>query len=199
MAAHLKREKELWQAGFSAVCGVDEVGRGPLAGPVVACACILPKDAKFRGIKDSKLLTPELRQSIAKRLTTHAGVIWAIGACCHETIDAINIFQATLQAMQKAIAALRLPPDYILVDGTHCPASDIPSESIVKGDMTCQSIAAASIIAKVHRDALMHEYHKIYPQYGFDSHKGYSTVAHKEAIRNHGLCPIHRKTFTVIN
>jgi ribonuclease HII len=191
----LEQEKELWQSGFSAIAGVDEVGRGPLAGPVVACACILPKWSSFHGVKDSKSLTPTLRKQIAHKLTNDPNVTWALGIVTHEEIDQINILRATLLAMKKAIEALLVPADFVLVDGRDCPETDLPCRAIIKGDTLSQSIAAASIIAKVHRDGLMEAYHEVYPEYGFDSHKGYGTKAHLKAIATFGPTPIHRKSF----
>lgn len=191
----LTHEIALWKTGFSAIAGVDEVGRGPLAGPVVACACILPKAVVFDGVRDSKTLSPTKRCRIAETLKSHSGVIWALGIVSHEVVDSINILQATLQAMRQAITALSLSPDYILVDGRDTPGTSHPAQAIIKGDSISQSIAAASIIAKVHRDAMMDEYHKLYPEYGFSAHKGYGTKAHRDAIETYGLSPIHRKSF----
>ena len=191
----LKHEVELWKSGFTRIAGVDEVGRGPLAGPVVACACILPKGVVFHGIKDSKALDPNERKRLADFLTNHKDVHFSVGVISSEKIDEINILQATLLAMKEALDTLDVEPDFILVDGRDLPPTSIAKCAVIKGDMVSQSIAAASIIAKVLRDELMDEYHRQYPEYGFDKHKGYGTELHRQAIEAHGACPIHRKTF----
>lgn len=191
----LERESELWNCGYNAIAGVDEAGRGPLAGPVVACACILPKGMVFRGVKDSKQLSGIERKRLADLLTSHPDVHWAIGLVSAEKIDQINILRATLLAMQQALRALPSRPDFILVDGKDCPPSDLPQQAVVHGDALSQSIAAASIIAKVRRDEIMEEYHLRWPDYGFNQHKGYGTEAHLQAVQIYGLCPIHRKSF----
>jgi ribonuclease HII len=191
----LEREVALWREGFQAVAGVDEVGRGPLAGPVVACACILPRGVAFHGIQDSKKLEAGERKRIADILTSHPDIHWAIGIVSSEKIDQINILKATLLAMQQAIRALPVRPDFILVDGRDTPTLELPQQAIIRGDTLSQSIAAASIIAKVRRDEIMDEYHQRYPQYGFNKHKGYGTKAHLDAIQVYGLCPIHRRSF----
>lgn len=196
--ALVEHELLLWKRGQKYVAGVDEVGRGPLAGPVVACACILPKGVVFHGIKDSKLLSAKERSRLANFLTTHPEVIWALGTVSHEKIDEINILRASLLAMKMAIEALSVKPDFVLVDGRDKPPIEIECRAIIKGDMLSQSIGAASIIAKVHRDAIMDAYHKEYPLYGFDKHKGYATVQHCKAIEKYGQCPIHRQSFTRI-
>lgn len=191
----LEREVALWKCGYRLIAGVDEVGRGPLAGPVVACACILPRGIAFHGVKDSKSLNPPERKRLADFLISHSDVHYSIACFSHEKVDELNILQATLLAMREALLTLAVAPDFVLVDGRDKPPTDIPTMPIIRGDATCQSIAAASIIAKVHRDELMDEYHKQYPEYGFDKHKGYGTAAHRKAIEQHGPCPIHRKSF----
>ena len=191
----LEREVVLWRAGFQAVAGVDEVGRGPLAGPVVACACILPKGVAFHCIQDSKKLKACERKRIADILTCHPDIHWAIGIVSSEKIDQINILKATLLAMQQAIHGLPVRPDFVLVDGRDTPTIEIQTLAIIRGDSLSQSIAAASIIAKVRRDEIMNEYHERYPQYGFNKHKGYATKAHLDAIQVYGLCPLHRRSF----
>lgn len=193
--ALLEQEIALWKCGFKAIAGVDEVGRGPLAGPVVACACILPKGVLFHGVKDSKALEPQERKRLADHLTSHPDIYWAIGLVSAEKIDEINILRATLLAMQEAISTLALKPDFVLIDGRDSPPMDYARRTLIRGDSLSQSIAAASIIAKVHRDALMDEYHNHYPHYGFNKHKGYGTAEHRKAIEKYGLCPIHRRTF----
>ena len=182
--------------GHRTVAGVDEVGRGPLAGPVVAAACILPPKICLEGLDDSKKLTAAHREALFEQLTTHPDIVYGIGQVEPEQIDLINILQATLQAMLLAVQALSLVPDYLLVDGIHAPKTRIASQTLVKGDSRSFSIAAASVIAKVTRDRLMLKYHALYPQYGFNSHKGYGTKQHLRALEAHGPCPIHRLSFS---
>ena len=190
--------------GFRFVAGVDEVGRGPLAGPVVAAAVILPSEICLPGIKDSKLLSPRQREQLAPMIQHHA-VSWAIGVVDVAEIDRLNILRASLRAMMQAFQALSPLPDYLLIDGnqriTDEPASGSEAhhmpmqETIVKGDQLCLSIAAASIIAKVARDRMMVEFDHRYPQYGFAAHKGYGSASHLAALEKFGPCPIHRLTF----
>ncbi len=191
-------EQDLWQSGFNAIAGVDEAGRGPLAGPVVAAACILPKGITFDGVDDSKKLTHNARQKLYNQLTAHPKVQWATGVVSNDEIDRINILQAALLAMHYAIEALPKKPDFILVDGRDAPPVKLATKPIIGGDAISHTIACASILAKVCRDAMMLKYHITYPQYGFDRHKGYATKAHLEALRIHGPCPIHRKSFAPI-
>jgi len=191
-------EQEARSQGFNAIAGIDEAGRGPLAGPVVAAACIIPEGIYFREINDSKQLTPEQREQLFAELTSHPQVSFAVGSSSHTLIDRVNIYQATILAMLQAVAALPNVPDYILVDGLNLPHPAIPCLKIIKGDTLSQSIAAASIIAKVTRDRLMHEYDAQWPQYGFKQHKGYATPCHLEAIERHGPCPLHRQSFEPI-
>ncbi len=176
------------------VAGVDEVGRGPLAGPVVAAAVILDPQQPISGLTDSKKLTERKRQVLAACIKERA-LSWAIGAANVVEIDRINIFHASLLAMQRAIYALNITPEHILVDGKFCPKSNIPSQAIIKGDLTEPAISAASIIAKVARDELMINFDDIYPQYGFAGHKGYPTKAHVAALQQHGVSIIHRMSF----
>jgi ribonuclease HII len=205
-------EKVAKKTGYQAVAGIDEVGRGPLAGPVVAAACILPskvhsktksKPPLFPGLNDSKKVSVGHRQRLYDSLVKHPHVNYGIGIIDHLVIDAVNIFQATLQAMFKAIEALvqafRLLPDLLLVDGLNLKHPSIESWKLVKGDELSQSIAAASIIAKVTRDRMMEEYDLIWPEYGFKNHKGYGTKYHLAAIEKHGPCPIHRRSFSPFN
>lgn len=189
---------ELDEKPFKNVAGVDEAGRGPLAGPVVAAACILPEKHSIQGIQDSKKLTPEERETVYKKLKKSKDVHWAIGVVSVEEIDRINILQASLVAMQIAVEKLSMKPDFILVDGLHTPKVNIPSKAVVKGDDLYLCISAASILAKVERDALMREFHKQWPEYGFDQHKGYATPQHLEALDKLGPCPIHRKSFSPV-
>lgn len=188
-------EEEARSQGFHSIAGVDEAGRGPLAGPVVAAACIIPRDLFFSGVNDSKKLTPRQRETLFHEITSCNRVIYASGVISHTEIDLINIYQATIAAMLEAVNGLSVIPDYLLVDGMKLPHPIIPCQKIIRGDALSQSIAAASIIAKVTRDRLMEEYDGEWPQYGFKQHKGYPTKAHCEAIAHHGPCPIHRLTF----
>ena len=179
-----------------AVCGIDEAGRGPLAGPVVAGAVILPKDCRILYLNDSKKLSEKKREALFDEIREKAAA-WAVGIVSPGTIDEINILQATYEAMRQAIGKLPLVPDVLLNDAVTIPGVDsrIRQVPIIKGDAKSVSIAAASIIAKVTRDRMMAEYDKLYPEYGFARHKGYGTAAHIEAIRKYGPCPIHRRSF----
>ncbi len=187
-------ERKLHLQGMKFVAGVDEVGRGPLAGPVVAAAVILPPTGEFTGIDDSKVLSARQRASCDDLIRSQAISI-GIGAVEAEEIDQINILQATLKAMQIAVAQLNPRPDYLLVDGIVPMPAAIPQKTIAQGDSRSVSIAAASIIAKVYRDALMDKYHEQYPVYNFGRNKGYGTREHRQAINKHGCCPIHRRSF----
>lgn len=189
-------DKSARNRGFSKVAGIDEAGRGPLAGPVVAAACILLVNSKtFVGIDDSKVLNAEKRRFFFEKLTSNKKVIYGVGVASVEEIDTINIFQATKKAMERAVAALSLQPDHLLVDGLDLSYPEISSEKVIGGDARSLSIAAASIIAKETRDRLMLKLHEKYPDYGFDSHKGYGTPQHLAAIKAHGPTPIHRLSF----
>ncbi|MDR1536748.1 MAG: ribonuclease HII [Clostridiales bacterium] len=189
-----KFEADLQSRGYALIAGIDEVGRGPLAGPVMAAAVILPAGARIPGINDSKKLSAKKREMLAKAIKEHA-VAWAIGAMNEKAVDEMNILQATRKAMEEAVEGLSQKPDALLIDALSLPKIPIKQLSIVKGDSLSVSIAAASILAKVERDALMTAYHELYPEYGFDSNKGYGTAKHLEAIGKYGLCPIHRVTF----
>lgn len=189
-------EKNLWGAGFRHIAGADEVGRGALAGPVVAAAVILPKGTENFGLRDSKKLTPAKRESLFEEIGKRAVSI-GIGVVEPEEIDRINILRATLKAMEMALSSLIPPPDYILIDGNQPVKSHIPQETIVKGDDRSISIAAASIIAKVTRDRMMTSLHEIYPLYNFPNHKGYGTEEHRDAIDKYGQSLIHRKSFVL--
>ncbi|MEQ9617980.1 MAG: ribonuclease HII [Deltaproteobacteria bacterium] len=186
-------EKELW-AKRKIPAGVDEAGRGPLAGPVVAAAVILPEGCSIEGIDDSKKLSHPRRKAVLEKITKTA-VSVAVGIVEPEKIDEINILRASLIAMEIAVNNLVTKPDFLLIDGNQRISLLIPQETIIKGDSRCSSIAAASILAKVTRDSIMEEYDNLYPEYNFRSHKGYPTREHFEAIRKYGPCPIHRKTF----
>lgn len=179
---------------FQAVCGIDEVGRGPLAGPVVAGAVILPKDCNILYINDSKKLSEKKREELYEIIMEKA-VAAGIGYASVERIDEINILQATFEAMRDAISKLQVPPDILLNDAVTIPQVTMPQVPIIKGDAKSISIGAASIIAKVTRDRLMVQYDEIFPEYGFASNKGYGSAQHIEAIKKIGPCPIHRKTF----
>ncbi len=187
-------EREAYRRGFRFVCGIDEAGRGPLAGPVVAAAVVLPKSFRLPGITDSKKLTSEQRENFYPKIQSRALAV-GIGVVDNVEIDRINILQATFRAMTSAVGRLETGPDFLLIDGPYELPLQIEQKGIVQGDCLSISIAAASIIAKVYRDRLMCEYHEIFPQYGFDSHKGYATARHCEAIRRHGPCSLHRSTF----
>ena len=202
--ALLEKENQARVTGFSRIAGVDEAGRGPLAGPVVAAACIcrLPADAAafpwFLDIYDSKSVTEKTREELFGFITHddspfHVGV----GLVEHDEIDKTNILKATHKAMRSAVENLIFPPDFVLVDGTEIPGLDITQEKVIKGDSKCFIIAAASIVAKVTRDRIMRDYAGEFPHYEFDKHKGYGTSKHISAIRRHGRCPIHRRSFKV--
>lgn len=187
-------EKEIRERGFTAVCGVDEAGRGPLAGPVVAAAVILPQGIALPGVNDSKKITEKKREILFDFVKENA-LAYGIGEASETEIDEINILQATFVAMRRAIEALQIPADFALIDGNRIAGLSIPAETVVGGDGRVLSIAAASILAKVTRDRYMREMAVQYPQYGFEKHKGYGTKAHYAAIAEHGICPLHRKTF----
>lgn len=181
--------------GYKRIAGIDEAGRGPLAGPVVAAACIIPEGMTLAGINDSKQLNSEAREMFYEMLLAEKKIEYALGVVEPATIDQINILRASLQAMHIAAFELKNPPDYLLVDGLHLPTKEIPGLAVVQGDGKSQSIAAASVLAKVKRDRLMRELHEKWPMYGFHQHKGYGTKDHLEAIRKYGPCPIHRMSF----
>jgi len=187
-------EKEALNKGYRFVAGVDEAGRGPLAGPVVSSAVILPVGFSDHGITDSKKLSPKKRQALFPVIMEN-GLAVSTGIATHGEIDEINILQASLLSMKRAVEKLLPMPDYLLIDGKFTIDSTIGQQAIVKGDQRSISIAAASIIAKVTRDSIMEELHVRYPEYGFDRHKGYPTKAHKEAIVRFGPSPVHRYSF----
>jgi ribonuclease HII len=201
----LSFERELWARGMRLVAGVDEAGRGPLAGPVVAAAVILPAhwaesgcEKTLRKLNDSKLLTATQREEFFAILTAHPEIKFGIAIVDAETIDRINILQATHRAMNDALAQLSPAPEHALVDGLRVKSLRFPQTPLVKGDARSYSIAAASVLAKVTRDRLMREFDRQFPAYGFAGHKGYGTAAHLAAIAAHGPCAIHRKTFAPI-
>jgi len=192
----LATERLYWQRGIEHLAGVDEAGRGPLAGPVVAAAVIFPKDVFIDGVDDSKKLSEKKRNTLFVLIKQQALSI-GIGVVQHEVIDRINIYQASILAMRKALDDLSLQPQFAAVDGNSFKHDTLPYENIIDGDAKVFTIAAASIVAKVTRDHMMSEYHELYPAYGFAKHKGYGTKEHREAIRQHGLCDIHRRSFHV--
>ena len=196
---NFNEEKKLWRQGYEFVVGLDEAGRGPLAGPVVAGAVIMRHhtDAHFKNIKvnDSKKLSARQREYFYDVLTRHKNISWGVGVVSEKVIDKINILEATKLAMQKAIDDLNVRADFLLLDGNFKIGSEVLQKSIIKGDQKVFSISMASIIAKVTRDAIMEKMHKKYPQYGFDAHKGYGTALHIKNLKNFGPCKIHRKSF----
>ena len=182
---------------YALTCGVDEAGRGPLAGPVYAAAVILDRRRRIVGLADSKVLSPRQREELSQEIQARA-IGWSIASASVEEIDALNILQATLLAMRRAVEALARTPSVVLVDGLHCPRIALPARAIVRGDDTVPEISAASILAKTARDALMLDLHALYPDYGFDRHKGYPTGAHLEALQIHGVSVVHRRSFAPV-
>ncbi|SDZ78297.1 RNase HII [Lachnospiraceae bacterium NK3A20] len=176
------------------ICGIDEAGRGPLAGPVAAGAVILPKDHDILHINDSKKLSAKRRAELFDTIREEA-IAWNVGLATPERIDEINILQATFEAMRSAVAGLGIQPDVLVIDAVTIPGMKIPEVPIIKGDAKCLSVAAASILAKVTRDRMMEEYDRQYPEYGFARHKGYGTAEHIAALKEYGPCPIHRRSF----
>mgnify|MGYP001151178775 FL=1 len=189
-------EKDLYQKGFKNICGIDEAGRGPLAGPVVVAGVIMPKDSMIEGVNDSKKVTEKRREKLYDLIIEEA-ISYSISIIGQDIIDDINILNATKMGVTEVVDKLELKPDLIVIDAlNHINTRQIPYESIIKGDAKCYNIAAASILAKVTRDRIMRQWDEVYPQYGFTSHKGYGTTKHIQAIKEYGLCPIHRRTFT---
>ncbi len=188
-------EKSIYEDGAKYICGIDEAGRGPLAGPVVVASCIMPNGSMIDGVNDSKKISEKKRERIFEEIIKEA-VSYGVGIVDENKIDEINILQATKLGLTNSIKELKVVPDIILVDALESiNTCNIPYRSIIKGDAICYSIAAASIIAKVTRDRIMIKYDEIYPEYGFAKHKGYGTARHIEAIKKYGLCPIHRRSF----
>ena len=179
------------------VCGVDEAGRGPLAGPVYAAAVILDPSRPIDGLRDSKKLSAERREELAPEIKAKA-LAWAIAECSHEEIDRYNILQATMMAMSRAVLALATAPTVALIDGNRVPLMALRCHAIVEGDDKVHAISAASILAKTARDAALVALHQLYPQYAFDQHKGYGTALHLERLREHGACPVHRRSFAPV-
>lgn len=190
----IEYEQNALSKGYKAICGVDEAGRGPLAGPVCAAAVILPANTFIEGVNDSKKLSEKKREALFDVIKETA-VSYCIAYASVEEIEGINILNATMLAMKRAVEGLDVKADYAMIDGNKMPQLDIDGETIIKGDAKSMSIACASILAKVSRDRLLYEYAKEYPQYQFDKHKGYGTAAHREAILKYGPCPYHRMSF----
>ncbi|MDG2305576.1 MAG: ribonuclease HII [Candidatus Binatia bacterium] len=193
----LVRERELWASGLEHIAGIDEVGIGPLAGPVVAAAVVLPRDSEIEGVRDSKTLSRKQRERLDGEIRAIALGI-GVGVVSPDEVDQLNPYQAGIRAMQLAVRSLPENPDHLLIDARKLPGIDTPQTSIVKGDRHVRAIAAASIIAKVHRDGLMQRIDEDYPGYGFARHVGYATVAHLEALRRLGPCPIHRRSYAPV-
>ena len=190
-----EHENELRKYGFKTICGIDEAGRGPLAGPVVVASVIMPEDSMIEGVNDSKKISEKKREKLYDQIIEEA-ISYGISIIGQEEIDEINILNATKKGLTDSLKELKVKPDLIIVDAlSHIDTLGIPYESIIKGDAKCYSISAASILAKVTRDRIMKEWATIYPQYGFEQHKGYGTAKHISAIKEYGPCPIHRKTF----
>lgn len=190
----LEYEKSAIEKGYKSICGVDEAGRGPLAGPVCAAAVILPYDTIIEGVNDSKKLSEKKREALFDVITENA-VAYSIAFATVEEIEEYNILNATMLAMKRVVEGLEVKADYAMIDGNRLPQLDIPSEYIIKGDAKSMSIASASILAKVTRDRLLYKYAEEYPEYMFDKHKGYGTKAHIEALKKYGPTPFHRKSF----
>lgn len=189
-------EKDLYKKGFNNICGIDEAGRGPLAGPVVVAGVIMPKDSMIEGINDSKKVSEKKREKLYDLIIEEA-ISYSVAIIGQDVIDEINILNATKEGVTKVVDGLDIKPDLIIIDAlNHINTRGIPYEPIIKGDAKCYNIASASILAKVTRDRIMREWDEVYPQYGFIQHKGYGTAKHIQAIKEHGITPIHRKSFT---
>lgn len=188
-------DKSYFKEGYNYICGIDEAGRGPLAGPVVVAAVIMPKDSMIEGVNDSKKVSEKKREKLYELIIEEA-ISYSVGIVDQNEIDRINILNATKAGLTEAVRTLKVKPELILVDAlTNIDTCGVPYQSIIKGDAKSYSIAAASIIAKVTRNRIMREWDKVYPQYGFEKHKGYGTAAHISAIKENGLCPLHRLSF----
>lgn len=189
-------ENSIYKDGYKYICGIDEAGRGPLAGPVAIASVIMPCNSMIEGVNDSKKISEKKRELIYEKITEEA-ISWSVSIIDQKEIDEINILNATKKGLTNSIRNLKVKPNIILVDALeHIDTCGIPYKSIVKGDAKCYSIAAASIIAKVTRDRIMRQCDEIYPEYGFAKHKGYGTAYHIQAIKEYGLCPLHRRSFT---
>ena len=193
----LRVERGLWRTGVTKIAGVDEVGVGPLAGPVLAAAVVLPEDVRLRGVDDSKKLSAALREELAEKI--HAAALGVgIGIVEPEEIDRLNIYRAALEAMRRAVLALPVMPEHVVVDARRIPQLAVPQTALINGDARSYSVAAASIVAKVARDRIMCELDRLYPQYGFRNHMGYATAQHLAAIDRHGPSPVHRRSFAPV-
>jgi ribonuclease HII len=195
LSASYRFERAAWRLGLTRVAGVDEAGRGPLAGPVVAAAVVLPPGTRIKGVDDSKRLEPEVREDLYDTIRSRA-IAWAVGIVDPPTIDRINILEATRVAMRAALGALGVEPELVLTDFVEVHGLDCPQRNLVRGDQRSASVAAASIVAKVTRDRLMTEADRAFPQYGFARHKGYATEEHRFALEQHGPCGLHRRSFS---
>lgn len=191
-------DRQFYSHPLARIAGIDEAGRGPLAGPVVAAACVIGVDILIEGINDSKKLSPQKRAALYQRLTSSADIFYGVGIVDAEEIDRVNIYEATKIAMYEALKNLNIPVDLLLVDGLFLPYPPVVSRKIIRGDAQSYCIAAASIIAKQVRDEIMEQYHDQWPLYGFNQHKGYPTKAHKKALEKYGPCPIHRRTYAPV-
>ena len=190
-----KMEEDIYSQGTNYICGIDEAGRGPLAGPVVVASVIMPKDSMIEGVNDSKKISEKKRERLYEEIIENA-ISYSVGIVDQKEIDRVNNLNATKAGLTESIRGLKVKPEIILVDAlTGIDTCGIPYHSIVKGDAKCYSISAASIIAKVTRDRIMRQWHEIYPQYNFIQHKGYGTAGHISAIKEYGLCPLHRRSF----
>ena len=194
-AAPYRYEAQAWRTGLSRIAGIDEAGRGPLAGPVVAAAVVIAPDRRIKGLCDSKVLPPEKREALFAIIHERAIAV-GVGIVDHVTIDRVNILRATILAMQEAVAGLAVVPDLVITDFVALPTLPCPQRNLVDGDARCATVAAASIVAKVTRDRLMLEADRQFPEYGFAKHKGYGTADHLAALDRHGACPIHRRSFS---
>lgn len=189
-------EKDLYKKGFQNICGIDEAGRGPLAGPVVVAGVIMPKDSMIEGVNDSKKVSEKKREKLYDLIIDEA-ISYSVAIIGQDIIDDINILNATKAGVTQVVEGLDVRPDLIVIDAlTHIDTKGVPYDSIIKGDAKCYNIAAASILAKVTRDRIMRQWAEVYPQYNFAQHKGYGTAMHIAAIKEYGLCPIHRRSFT---
>ena len=188
-------EEDLHKKGFEQICGIDEAGRGPLAGPVVVAGVIMPKDSFIEGVNDSKKVSEKKRELLYDKILDEA-ISYSVAIIGQDVIDEINILNATKKGVTSVVEGLDVKPNLIVIDALeHIDTKGIPYESIIKGDAKCYSIAAASIVAKVTRDRIMRQWDEVYPMYGFEKHKGYGTAAHIAAIKEYGLCPLHRRSF----
>jgi ribonuclease HII len=194
-SAHYHFEAQAWRTGLTLVAGLDEAGRGPLAGPVVAAAVVIAPERRIRGLRDSKVLTPERREELFPLIHERAVAV-GVGIVDQVTIDRINILQSTKLAMSQALAGLGIEPQLVITDFVALPALRCPQRNLIDGDARCATVAAASIVAKVTRDRMMREADKQYPEYGFAQHKGYATPEHLAALDRHGPCPLHRRSFS---